>query len=106
MVHRKQEIELRNKELDQQKKEIELERMQGNLLHMDKAKSIISSYMRMYANGLFRELETYMEKVLNIYQVPLKDKAKYLSELEKIMNRTSDRTKQEMVRLLKSDDVK
>ena len=102
----KLEAEVRKKNADAAKSELELERMQGRLLDMETATAIIGAYMRTFSNGLYRDLETFIITVLEIYKVDLESKSKHLSKLEGIINICSDRAMEEMKKVLESDELK
>lgn len=103
-VHaRKRVAELKIKLLDIEKRELEIEQKKGKLLNIDVAKGIVSSYMGSYSKGLFRDLETWMFRIMDIHKIPLTEKVGYTQELERLMNAASDRTMVEMTTKLESE---
>lgn len=100
---RRQEAELKIKLLEIKKREIDLEQKEGKLLNMSVAKGIVDSYMSSYSKGLFRDLETWVFRIMDIHKIPLGEKVSYTNDLEKIMNAASDRTMKEVLIKLESE---
>lgn len=104
-AERKLRAEAELKELNVEKTRIEIEQKQGKLLDIDKAKGIVSAYLSAYANNLFRDLETFTYRILDIHKVPLTEKAKYSKLLEELMNAASERTMQEVNKKLENPNT-
>ena len=104
-AERKLRAEAELKELNVEKTRIEIEQKQGKLLDIDKAKGIVSAYLSTYANNLYRDLETFTYRILDIHKVPLTEKAKYSKMLEELMNAASARTQSEVNKKLENPNT-
>lgn len=102
---RKIQAEVKLKEMNLEKTRIEIEQKQGKLLNIDVAKGIVAAYMNSYSNGLFRDLETFVHRIMDVYKIPLTEKAAYSTQLEKLMNNATSRTMAELEQKLAKDNV-
>lgn len=102
---RKLQAEVKLKEMNLEKTRIEIEQKQGKLLNIDVAKGIVAAYMNAYSNGLFRDLETFVHRIMDVYKIPLTEKAAYSTQLEKLMNNATSRTMAELEQKLAKDNV-
>lgn len=102
---RKLQAEVKLKEMNLEKTRIEIEQKQGKLLNIDVAKSIVAAYMNSYSNGLYRDLETFVHRIMDVYKIPLTEKAAYSTQLEKLMNNATSRTMAELEQKLAKDNV-
>jgi len=82
--------------LDIEKRKIEIAQKEGKLINIDTAKGIVSAYMSSYSKGLYRDIETWVHRLMDIYKIPLTEKSKQATELEVLMNRASERTMKEI----------
>jgi len=105
LQERKLQAEVTLKELGIKKAKIEIEQKQGKLLNIDTAKGIVSAYMSSYSKGLFRDIETWMHRILDIHKISLEDKAEYIAMLEGLMNAASGRTIKELEVKLKDENT-
>ena len=102
---KKAKAELELKLLAIKKAELDIQQKEGKLLNIDVAKDMVSAYMGTYSKGLFRDLETWMYKILDIHKIPLTDKTKYVGDLERIMNNASDRTMKSLIEKLSTENA-
>jgi len=101
----KQQAELDLKLLSIKKVQIEIDQKEGKLLNIDVAKNMVAAYTSAYAKGLFRDLETWMYKMMDIHKIPLTEKTKYTSDLERIMNNATERTQKELIEKLSTENA-
>ena len=101
----KARAELDLKLLAIKKAELDILQKEGKLLNIDVAKDIVASYMSSYSKGLFRDLETWMYRIMDIHKIPLTEKVGYTNELERIMNAASKRTTKDLVVKLESENA-
>lgn len=106
MMVEKDSIILKIKKQELEKKEIELSKMRGELLDAATAKAIVSSYMKTFTNHLYRDIESLIHQIMDIHQIELKHKSKYVKKVEDIINLATDRTKNEIREKLENDDLK
>lgn len=105
MYTQKARAELDLKLLAIKKAELDIQQKEGKLLNIDVAKDIVASYMSSYSKGLFRDMETWMHRIMDIHKIPLTEKVNYTNELETIMNAASSRTMKEVVKKLESENA-
>jgi len=101
----KRKIDLKQKELNAIHKQIIIDKLNNSLIDVNLVRKIISAFIRAHATTLFRDLESFVSKILDIHKIPLAEKTKYISQIEQMMNRADVKAKEKILDIIEKIEM-